>query len=112
MTEQIVVIIISVILSALGFFLVKWIHGIEKSYDKLVTLFQQLKTSSDDFSHRITQLEQTSVKIHHCSERINLQTQKINRERYRVNNIEERLNTRDPSQQPRRRTVFDEDQNN
>lgn len=93
MTEELIMLGITTVISIIGFFAAKWMSAVEgrcrKNTERIETLEQRVSVKIEAFDdlhkHAITE----SV----CTANNNELMKHINRERYRVNTLEDRLNS-------------------
>lgn len=93
--------IFGIVLACLGFFVVKWIHGVEKNYEQFGTRLSSLTVKIDELINRVTNIENSYVSRSNCDKKVSLHTQKVNRERHRVNTLETKVQEISGSPRPK-----------
>lgn len=91
MLLKLLLIIVGGLLSALGFFVVRWMSEMEKKWEATRAVADEAKRENERVATRVERLEQSSVASSNCADRVSLFTQKINRERHRINALEDLL---------------------
>lgn len=84
-------VIIGILCSVIGFFVVRWMSEMDKKWESVQGSLTGNIKDVDKLTTRVEKLEGTVVINRNCNDTASLLTQKVNRERYRINAIEDML---------------------
>lgn len=91
MIMKLLLIILGLLASCVGFFAIRWMNEMDKKWEAMQRASEGSKRDINKLTARVDKLEDNSVVQRHCVDTVSLFSQKVNRERHRINALEELL---------------------